>query len=260
MKTCLQTAVQSARRGRWPRAESHAGQRKASEAQARADQITRHDVPARRAVGPSGRTVFALAAALASAAPAAHAIEARVSPQALERTLNHQLFKTPAPTPDLPNRYYLRGKPSGGCSVFTDNPQVVFAPDPDNGPSRIVVKVHTHANFGASLHGRCIGVWINIESQVSFVPYAEGESIGFRDARIDKLSDSRELDALLVPFLAKKMPAEMKVNAASLMRTLLVRAPDSTGYTITLQELNIQSMQIEDQQLVVALDAKICVD
>jgi hypothetical protein len=199
-----------------------------------------------------------VAAALAARAPA-RGMEVRVSSQALERTLNHQLFKTPAPTPDLPNRYYLRGKPTGGCAVFADNPQVSFASDP-NGPARIVVKIHTHANFGASLHGKCIGVWLNIESQVSFVPYAEGESVGFENARIDKLSGSKELDALLLPFLSKKMPAEMKINAAGLMRTLLVRSPDSTGYILTLDELKLHSMQVQDQQLVVDLDAKIRVD
>ena len=193
-----------------------------------------------------------LTAALLLSAPA-QAIEVRVSSQALERTLNHQVFKTPGP-PGLPNRVYLRGKPSGGCAVFADNPQVSFTED------RIVVKVHTHANFGASIHGKCIGIWLNIESQVSFVPEAEGESIGFHDARIDKLTDSKELDALLTPFLAKKMPAEMKVNAADLMRTLLVRSPDSTGYVLTLNELSLHSMQVEGQQLVVDLDAKIQVD
>ncbi len=195
---------------------------------------------------------------LLALATRANAIEVRVSPQALERTLNHQLFKTPGP-PGLPNRYYLRGKPTGGCAVFADNPEVSFIDDPA-GPSRIVVKVHTHANFGASIHGKCIGIWLNIESQVSFVPYAEGESIGFRDAHIDKLTDSKELDALLAPFLAKKMPQEMKVNAADLMRTLLVRSPDSTGYVLTLDELQLHSMQIVGQQLVVDLDAKMRVD
>ncbi len=199
---------------------------------------------------------LALLLVLVSAAwrtPTASAIEVRVSSQALERTLNHQVFKIPGP-PGLPNRVYLRGKVSGGCAVFADNPEVSFADD------RIVVKVHTHANFGASIHGKCIGIWLNLESQVSFVPEAEGESIGFRDARIDKLSDSKELDALLVPFLAKKMPAEMKVNAADLMRTLLVRSPDSTGYVLTLQELTLQSMQVDQQQLVVNLDASMRVD
>ena len=202
---------------------------------------------------------FAAAAGMLLGNARARAIEVRVSSQALERTLNHQLFKTPGPTPDLPNRYYLRGKPSGGCAVFADNPQVSFAPDA-NGSSRVVVKIHTHANFGASIHGKCIGIWLNIESQVSFIPEAEGESVGFRDAHIDKLSDSKELDALLVPFLAKKMPAEMKVNAANLMRTLLVRSPDSIGYTLTLDELEIHSMQVQDQYLVLDLDAKMRVD
>ncbi len=197
-----------------------------------------------------------LLAPLASAP--ARAIEVRVSAQALERTLNHQLFKTPGP-PGLPNRYYLRGKPVSGCAVFSDNPQVSFIDDPA-GPSRIVVRIHTHANFGASVHGHCIGIWLNIESQVSFVPEAEGESIGFRDAHIDKLTESKELDALLAPFLAKKMPQEMKVNAADLMRTLLVRSPDSTGYVLTLDELNLHSMQIVGQMLVVDLDAKMRVD
>ena len=64
----------------------------------------------------------------------------------------------------------------------------------------------------------------------------------------------------LVPFLAKKMPAEMKVNAADLMRTLLVRSPDSTGYVLTLQELTLHSMQVDQQQLVVNLDASMRVD
>jgi hypothetical protein len=204
--------------------------------------------------------LLALVLALLASFPA-HAIEVRVSAQALERTLNHQLFKTPGP-PGLPNRYYLRGKPGSGCSVFADNPEVSFLDnqaDP-TGPGRIVVKVHTHANFGASIHGHCIGIWLNIESQVSFVPEAEGESIGFRGAHIDKLTDSKELDALLAPFLAKKMPQEMKVNAANLMRTLLVKAPDSTGYVLTLDELNIRSMQIVAQQLVLDLDAKMRVD
>jgi hypothetical protein len=204
----------------------------------------------RRSTFLPAATTFFIALLITSAA---RAIEVRVSPQALERTLNHQVFKTPGP-PGLPNRVYLRGKPSGGCAVFADNPEVSFADD------RILVKVHTHANFGASLHGRCIGIWLNIESQVSFVPEAQGESIGFRDARIDKLSDSKELDALLTPFLAKKMPAEMKVNAAELMRTLLVRSPDSTGYVLTLMDLSLHSMQVEGQQLVVDLDAKIQVD
>ena len=184
----------------------------------------------------------------------ARAITLRVTAPALQRTLQNQVFKTPPPKPDLPNRRYLRGNGTSGCSIFVDTPEVTFADD------RVIVRVHTHANFGASIKGHCIGVWINIESAVSFIPEAEGESIGFRDAHIDKATDSKELNALLEPFLAKHMPQEMKINAADLMRTMLIHAPGQTGYTLTLNELTFHSMQVQDQTLLVDLDADIKVD
>jgi hypothetical protein len=65
---------------------------------------------------------------------------------------------------------------------------------------------------------------------------------------------------LMEPFLSKKLPQEMKVNAAELMRTLLVKAPDSTGYTLTLTSLKLHSMQVDGQELVVDLDAAIKVE
>jgi hypothetical protein len=101
---------------------------------------------------------------------------------------------------------------------------------------------------------------LSTTSEVSFIPEAEGESVGFRDARIDHLSDNKELNLLLEPFLSKKLPQQMKINAADLMRTLLVRAPDSTGYTLTLTMLKLHSMQVEGSILVVDLDASIKVD
>ena len=52
----------------------------------------------------------------------------------------------------------------------------------------------------------------------------------------------------------------MKVNAANLLRTLLVRAPDSTGYTVTLTSLKLHSMTVADQALIVDLDAEVRVD
>jgi hypothetical protein len=188
------------------------------------------------------------------AAASARAITLRVSAPALERTLKNQVFTTAPPKPGLPNRRYLRGNGTSGCSIFVDTPQVEFAAD------RVVVHVHSHANFGATIKGHCIGVWINTESTVSFIPEAEGESIGFRDAHVDKLTDSKELNALLEPFLARHMPQEMKINAADLMRTMLIHAPGQTGYTLTLTALTIHSMEVQQQELFVDLDADIRVD
>lgn len=197
---------------------------------------------------------LALALAVAALWPASvRAIEVRISAPALERSLRNQMFNIPGPDGQH-NRYYLRGTTGSACSVYADNPQVSFKND------RVVVHVSTHAKFGTALHGTCLGLSLNTEAEVSFIPEAEGESIGFRDARIEHLSESKELDFLLEPFLAHKLPGQMKVNAAALMRTLLVHAPDSTGYTLTLSSLKLHSMLVERQSLVVDVDAKIAVE
>ena len=191
---------------------------------------------------------------LLAACSAARAVEVKVTAGALERTLKAQLFRTPAPEPGQPSRYYLRGKPSQACSVYAEDPHVEFADD------RIVVKMKVHSRVGKAIKGFCLGIYLTNEVEASFIPEAEEESIGFRDARIDQLFGNKELDALLVPFLSKKLPEEMKVNAATLLKTLLVRAPDSTGYTVTLESLKLHSMMVESGALVVDLDAVVRVE
>ena len=181
----------------------------------------------------------------------AHAIEVRVSAPALERTLKRQLFNQAGPDGKT-DRVYLKGSATKGCYVYADDPHVTFKDD------RVVVTVKTHAKLGVGK--ACFGISLSTQSEVSFIPEAEGESVGFRDARIDHLSDNKELDLLLEPFLSKKLPQEMKVNAADLMRTLLVKAPDSTGYTLTLTSLKLHSMQVTGDVLVVDLDADIKVE
>jgi hypothetical protein len=192
------------------------------------------------------------------AAPAARAIEVRVTAPALERTLKAQLFTAPGP-PDAsgktkPERYYLKGSATSACSAYADDPHILFKDD------RIVVHLKTHSKLGTSIHGTCVGISLNTETEVSFIPEAEGESIGFRDAKIDHLSSNKELNFLLEPFLSKKLPAEMKMNAANVLRTLLVHAPDQTGYTLTLTSLKLHSMVVDGQDLVVDLDANIKVE
>jgi hypothetical protein len=173
----------------------------------------------------------------------ASAIEVKISAQAIERTLRVQLFNT------VDGRYYMRGDASTPCSVYVEDPHVSFKDD------RIVVHIHAHAKLGTSLRGACVGVTLNTDADVSFIPEAQEESIGFRDARIEHLSDSRELNFLLVPFLSRKLPAQMKVNAADLMRKLLADSARTTGYTLLLDHLKLHSMLIEAQMLNVDLDA-----
>jgi hypothetical protein len=180
--------------------------------------------------------------------PMARAIEVKVSAQALERTLRKQLFNGPD------GRYYMRGDASSACYVYAENPHVSFKDD------RVVVHVHTRAKLGTALRGSCLGVSLTTDADVSVVPDAEGESVGFRDARIEKLSESKELNFLLEPFLSRKLPSQMKVNAADLMGKLLSQSVATTGYTLTLDSLKLHSMQVDHAALVVDVDAAMSID
>jgi hypothetical protein len=188
------------------------------------------------------------AALLFFAVRAASAIEVRVSAQALERTLRAQLFNGPQ------GRYYIRGDANSACYVYAESPHVTFVKE------RIVVRVHAKSKLGTSVHGVCLGVSLTTDTDVSLIPEAEEESIGFRDARIERLSESRELNFLLVPFLSHKVPAEMKVNAAVLMRQLLSRSTETTGYALSLNALKLHSLLVEGDSLVMDADATLKVD
>jgi hypothetical protein len=188
------------------------------------------------------------AALLFAGARAARAVEVTISAQALERTLRAQLFNGPE------GRYYMRGDANSACYVYADSPHISFVQD------RIMVHVHAKAKLGTTVHGACIGVSLSTDADVSLIPDAEEESIGFRDARIERLSDSRELNFLLVPFLSHKLPAEMKVNAAVLMRQLLSRSTETTGYAFSLDSLKLHSLLVEGERLVMDVDAGLKVD
>jgi hypothetical protein len=193
------------------------------------------------------RNFLATALFLVAILPA-RAAEVRISSKALERTLITQLFNSPD------GRYYIRGSATTPCFAYADNPKVSFHDD------RIVVHVHTRSRLGTTVHGSCVGVSLNTETDVSFVPEAQGESIGFRDARIERLSDSRELNFLLEPFLSRQLPSRMTVNAADLVRKLLSTSAATTGYTFNLSALKLHSMLIQGQTLTLDLDTTLDVD
>jgi hypothetical protein len=178
----------------------------------------------------------------------ANALEVKVSALALERTLKAQLFNGPE------GRYYMRGDATSACFVYAEDPHVSFKDD------RVVVHVHTRSKLGTGVRGSCLGVSLTTDADVSFVPDAEGESVGFRDARVERLSESRELNFLLVPFLSHKLPSQMKLDAADLMSHLLTQSVAATGYKLTLESLKLHSMLVQQDALIVDVDAGLSVE
>lgn len=184
---------------------------------------------------------------LAAGALPSGAVELRIGRDALERTLKQQLFIGPN------GRFYLKGTPQTACSVYADDARVTFVQD------RIVVKVRTRARMGKSVGGACIGFSLSPLAEVSMAPYGEGESIGFRDAQLVRVSDRRELNFLLTPFLSRQVPSSMKVDAADLLRKALEGSTASSGFKISLERLKVHSMQIRGDTLVVDVDGDISV-
>jgi hypothetical protein len=175
-------------------------------------------------------------------------VELTVSRQALERTLKQQLFSGPD------GRYYLRGNSQSGCFISTEDPHLSFDQD------RIVVRVKTRARLGKVVGGSCLGVTLTLPAEVSLAPEVEGETIGFKGARLERISDRKEINFVLAPFLRGQVPRSMTVNAADLLRKALAGSTATSGYKVSLDRLRILSIQIVDDKLVVEADGDLSIE
>jgi hypothetical protein len=176
-----------------------------------------------------------------------HAVELKVSRDVLQRTLKQQLFSGPN------GRYYLKGNAQTPCFVYADDAQLSFVQD------RVVVVIKAHAKMGKTFGSSCFGLSLNTAPEVSLAPVGEGETIGFRDARLDKIVDQKELNFFITPFLSHQLPSSMKINAADLLRKALADSTATTGFKVTLDRLSVHSMRIESDNLVVDADGDISV-
>ena len=122
-----------------------------------------------------------------------------------------------------------------------------------------MVRVKVHARLGRAVGGACLGLPLSLPAEVSLAPDAHGDIIGFRDARLDRVSDQRELNFLLNPFLSRQIPSCMKVNAGDLLRKALEGSTATSGYKVTLDRLKIHSIQINGETLVVDVDGDLSV-
>jgi hypothetical protein len=196
----------------------------------------------------SFRTAIAAGLVLLAGVVSCRAVELTLSRQALERTLVQKLFSGPD------GRYYLKGNAHSACFIATEDPHLSFDED------RIVVRVKTVARLGTAVGGACIGVSLTLPAEVSLEPDADGETIGFRDARLDRISDRKEINFVLAPFLRGQVPKSMRVNAADLLRKALAGSTATSGYKVSLNRLKIHSVEIEGDKLVVDADGDLSVE
>ncbi|MDR3723483.1 MAG: hypothetical protein P4K83_03230 [Terracidiphilus sp.] len=177
----------------------------------------------------------------------ARAVELRVSRGSIDRTLRQQLFSGQY------GRYYIKGNAQSPCYTYAEQPQIVFA----NG--RIAVQLMIHAKVGKTFGSKCFGFTFDLPTVVSVAPDAQGESVGFRDARLDRITDQKELNFILMPFLSHQVPSSMRVNAADLLRKALANSTASSGYQISLDKLAIKNIDVQGDFIVIEADGNISV-
>jgi hypothetical protein len=173
------------------------------------------------------------------------AVELKISRDVVQKTLKQQLFSGPD------GRYYLKGNAQSPCYVYAEDAQLSFVGD------RVVVTLKTHAKLGKTWGNSCVGLTLSNTPAVSLAPFGAGEMLGFRDAKLDKIVDQKELNFLLTPFLSHQLPSNMQVNAADLLRKTLVGSTAATGFKITLDKLEIRSMHIMGDDIVIDADGDI---
>ncbi len=178
----------------------------------------------------------------------AQAGQFKVSSSALERTLKARLFSTPD------GRYYLRGDAHSACRLYVESPQLSLSGD------RVLVRVHTAGYYGKQIARRCTGLPVSMNTTISLAPVVQGEVIGVTDARIDRLSESSEVNFLLSPFLNHKLPSNIQINAATMLRETLTRSTEASGYPVTLDRLELHTVHGTDHYLIIEYDTDMRVD
>jgi hypothetical protein len=73
------------------------------------------------------------------------------------------------------------------------------------------------------------------------------------------VSDVKQLNFILNPFLSRQVPSSMKVNAADLLRKALEGSTAASGYKLALDRLKIHSIQVAGDWLVVDVDGDLSV-
>lgn len=182
------------------------------------------------------REVLVAAAILSTAA--AQGAEIVLEQSAVQKLVVESLFKEHG-------RLYLQ---RGACSAFLDNPAVTLA------AGRVVIRSHLSARLGMDFGDSCAGVDLSSWATVSGAPSAQGTSVRLSDIRIEDVGDANTrivLNSGLLP----TMPGAIDLDVLKAVRQMLQGA--SSQLQVDVQALNIESVRIADNRLVVRFDFKV---
>ena len=191
--------------------------------------------------------LLSLPALVPGCSAAVRAVEMRISRDAIERTLKQQLFAGPN------GRYYLKGSPHPPASPTPRTRKLAFVQD------RIVVRVKPTPGSEKPSAEPAWACPSRFPPRSRWRPTPKAKPSASATHASTRVSDQKELNFLLNPFLSRQVPSSMKVNAADLLRKALEGSTASSGYKVTLDRLKIHSIVIDGDTLVVDVDGDLSV-
>jgi len=94
----------------------------------------------------------------------------------------------------------------------------------------------------------------------SSAPGAGGETIVFRDERLDHLTDNKEIDFVLSPFPLRQVPLSRKMKSAGLSRKAQAASSAISGCKIAHDRLKVHSIVIQVGALGLDVDGDLSMD
>jgi hypothetical protein len=173
------------------------------------------------------------AAALALAAPSAHAFDLILHPSAVVKALKAQVFKDKG-------RYYLQ-KPDRCNNPYLENPTVSFK------GGRVYVGAHLAGRIGAMIGGVCQSAAESSAIMLSARPAARSRELALEDVR---------LEAAGKPMVAAALQNLIGANSLSALRIDLLEAigpltqPDKTiPYAVVVRTLELTNLVVQNEEL-----------
>lgn len=186
-------------------------------------------------------TVPATLIAASLVAPlAAQAAEIVLHPSAVDASLRREVF-------NRNGRYVLSGDPRTCAWAGVDSPQSSFR------DGRYFLRMRFQSSAAVLVNNQCVGGGDQFWMTISAEPFAQGETIGLRDARLE---EGKEVYRPLIQlFLTNIAPSAIRLNLRDEVARMLT--DPRNPYTVSVPMIAVQSLTVRENRLDVKFDFRL---
>lgn len=177
---------------------------------------------------------------LVVAAAQVRAAEIVLHPSAVDATLRREVF-------NRNGRYVLSGDPRTCAWAGVDSPQSSFR------DGRYYLRVRFQSSAAVPLNNQCVGGGDQFWMTISAEPFAQGETVGLRNARLE---EGKEVYRPLIQlFLTNVAPSAIRINLRDEVGKML--SDPRNPYTVSVPMIEVQSVAVRENRLDVKFDFRL---